>query len=334
VSNNDSGENYATVGFESWDELTGIQYTHDNQNGPGAVNLVDSRAILVTTNTGRGGIRGTVDLQNGGFNQGAKVSVSTGQYRMTPVSGEYWLRNVPPETVSVTAQAQGYFPQTLDSVAVVRDVTLANVNFTLQSCPVPTDLVASDTLVETIELTWNVVLHQDLDGYNVYRSRWENGEFTKLNSEPVSETEYVDASFPDRGAYWYYVTAAYSGDGWSAESFGSNKDAGFIGSPVGIGDDSDIIPKEFFLSQNYPNPFNPLTSIEYGLPASARVRIDIFNILGQNVRTLVDEYQLAGYKRVIWDGKDRNGRAVSSGVYFYSIKAADKQATKKMVLLK
>jgi hypothetical protein len=111
VSNTDSGENYASVGIETWDQLSGIQYTHDNENSSGAVNLVDSRAILVTTNTGRGGIRGTVDLQNGGFNQGAKVSVSTGQYRMTPVSGEYWLRNVPPETVTVTAQAQGYFPR-------------------------------------------------------------------------------------------------------------------------------------------------------------------------------------------------------------------------------
>ena len=78
-----------------------------------------------------------------------------------------------------------------------------------------------------------------------------------------------------------------------------------------------------------PNPFNPQTTISYGLPNDSDVRIDIFNVLGQQVVTLVDEYQTAGYKSVVWDGSN-----VSSGVYFYTIQAGDHHASKKMLLIK
>jgi len=70
------------------------------------------------------------------------------------------------------------------------------------------------------------------------------------------------------------------------------------------------------------------------LPQDSKVRIEVFNILGQNVRTLVDEDQQAGYKRVIWDGRDRSGHAVASGIYFYRLKAGDSQETKKMLMVK
>jgi hypothetical protein len=334
VTNNDAGENYATVGFESWDELMGVQYTHDNVNSSGAVNLVDSRAIRVTTNTGRGGLRGMVDLQSGGLNEGARVSTSSGQHRTTPESGEFWLRNVPPGVVRVMAEAQGYFPVTVDSVEVVANVTLSGIDFTLSACPQPAGLVASDSLGTVIELDWSAVVHGDLDGYNVYRSRFENGEYILVNGEPVQGTHYVDGTPPDSGVYWYYVAAVYSNSGWEAESFGSNKDWGALTNPDDVSEGEDLVPREFFLSQNYPNPFNPATSISYGLPQDSRVRIEVFNILGQNVRTLVDEDQQAGYKRVIWDGRDRNGRAVASGVYFYRLKAGDSQETKKMLMVK
>ena len=93
-------------------------------------------------------------------------------------------------------------------------------------------------------------------------------------------------------------------------------------------------PSEFSLSQNYPNPFNPATSIKFVLSKSGEVKIEVFNILGQRVRTLVDQHLKPGHMVVDWDGKDDGGEEVSSGIYFYRLKAGDFTQTRKMVLLK
>ena len=89
------------------------------------------------------------------------------------------------------------------------------------------------------------------------------------------------------------------------------------------------ITSGFELSQNYPNPFNPVTQISYILPRDGHVRLEIYNILGQKVATLVDEYQQNGQKTINWEAKD-----LSSGIYFYKLSASDFTATKKMVLTK
>ncbi len=94
------------------------------------------------------------------------------------------------------------------------------------------------------------------------------------------------------------------------------------------------LPEEFALHQNYPNPFNAGTTIEYDLPAASDVRIYIYNVLGQQVRLLVDERQDAGYKASQWFGRNDRGYRVSTGVYFYRIVAADFEKTKKMMFLK
>ncbi len=93
-------------------------------------------------------------------------------------------------------------------------------------------------------------------------------------------------------------------------------------------------PKNFTLIQNYPNPFNPSTTIEYVLPQAVRVRLVIFNILGQNVKTLVDGYQYAGSHAVVWNGTDRFQQPAASGVYFYKLDAGNMSTTRKMILLK
>ena len=94
------------------------------------------------------------------------------------------------------------------------------------------------------------------------------------------------------------------------------------------------IPKVFALAQNYPNPFNPSTEMSYDLPTPGNVRLDIFNILGQNVKTLVNEYQDAGTYKVTWNGDDNTGSSVASGVYFYRVSAGEFKDIKKMVLMK
>jgi len=97
------------------------------------------------------------------------------------------------------------------------------------------------------------------------------------------------------------------------------------------------LPQRYWLSQNYPNPFNPETSIEYILPVThdgGLVRLVVYDLLGQKVRTLVHSLQSSGIYRVWWDGKDDFGRPAASSVYFYQLTAREYIQTKKMVLLK
>jgi hypothetical protein len=334
VTNNDSGENYCSVGFESFDELRGIEYTYDNSYSPGAATLTSGRAIKITTNTGRGAIGGSVNLSGSHTHDGVKVSSSTGQYRITPQSGDFWIKDVPPGTVDVSAEIRGYFPTTIEGVEVEANITTQLVETMLSGCPIPENLEASEGLQDRIELTWDAVDHADLVGYNVFRGKWENGDFEMLNDEFVLETSFTDMDVPDSDVYWYYVTAVFAGDYGDAESMASEHDSGSTEIITAVDDDLPSVPEDFFLSSNYPNPFNPSTTISYGLPADADVRVEIYNLLGQNVRTLVDEHQSAGYKAVIWDGRDNSGSSVSTGVYFYRIEAGKFQASRKMLLIK
>jgi len=98
---------------------------------------------------------------------------------------------------------------------------------------------------------------------------------------------------------------------------------------------NDAIPEVFSLSQNYPNPFNPTTQIAYALPQTVEVNLQIFNVLGQKVRALLqNKQQTAGVYAIEWDGKDDLGKDVSSGVYIYRIDAGDFVKSHKMMLLK
>jgi len=94
------------------------------------------------------------------------------------------------------------------------------------------------------------------------------------------------------------------------------------------------IAGRFSLEQNYPNPFNPSTTISYRLPVESKVELVIFNMLGQKVRTLFSDKQPAGEYKIVWDGRDGNGRAVSSGVYLYRLQAGTYVEAKKMTLLR
>ncbi|MEE9269903.1 MAG: S8 family serine peptidase [Candidatus Krumholzibacteria bacterium] len=98
--------------------------------------------------------------------------------------------------------------------------------------------------------------------------------------------------------------------------------------------DLPTLPTQYALLQNYPNPFNPTTNIRYELPQRSAVRLVIYNVKGQVVRELVNESQPAGRYVARWDGRNASGYAVSSGVYFYKIKAGTFVTTKKMVFLK
>ncbi len=97
---------------------------------------------------------------------------------------------------------------------------------------------------------------------------------------------------------------------------------------------SGLVPADYKLRQNYPNPFNPTTTINYDLPKSSAVTLDVYNIVGQRVRTLVNSVQEAGKWSVQWNGTDNAGVHVASGIYFYRLETPNAALTQKMVLLK
>jgi hypothetical protein len=106
-----------------------------------------------------------------------------------------------------------------------------------------------------------------------------------------------------------------------------------IGNTTAVKNRGDL-PATFELSANYPNPFNPSTTIRYGIPQDGPVSLVIYNILGQQIRTLVDTPMMAGRYSVVWDGRNQSGTTLSSGVYFYRLQAGPTALVRKMLLLK
>jgi len=110
------------------------------------------------------------------------------------------------------------------------------------------------------------------------------------------------------------------------------------GTGVSVGSGLDLLPTVTELNGNYPNPFNPTTNIKFSLKADAKVSLNIYNVRGQKVRTLINNSMKAGYHTVVWNGKDDTGKSVSSGIYFNQFGTAedgsDYTSIKKMILLK
>lgn len=104
---------------------------------------------------------------------------------------------------------------------------------------------------------------------------------------------------------------------------------------TGIDESEDsVVPLKFKLFQNYPNPFNAQTTINYHVPRSGKVTLKVFNVFGQEIRTLRDEVQKPGKYSVVWDGKDSAGRNVSTGLYMTKLKVGEHIGIKKMLMLK
>ena len=123
--------------------------------------------------------------------------------------------------------------------------------------------------------------------------------------------------------------------GWT-NSFGNGNDDAWlikVENPL-VEIDESFKPNVFALHHNYPNPFNPFTTVRYNLPEDAMVNITIYNMMGRQVRTLINRHQSAGYQSVQWNATNDAGSPVSAGIYLYMIQKGEFRQTKKMVLLK
>jgi hypothetical protein len=110
-----------------------------------------------------------------------------------------------------------------------------------------------------------------------------------------------------------------------------------LGTPEFAEDNSGgipLVPVEYALDQNFPNPFNPSTTITYRLAKRSNVRLEIFNLLGQRVRALVEEEQMTGAHSAVWNGENNSGNMVASGVYVYRLRAGEFSASRKLLMIR
>ena len=171
-----------------------------------------------------------------------------------------------------------------------------------------------------VTLTWkdNSTIN---DGYIIERRQSPDTSFSILDSLKGSGNEYVDKNI-EEGKSYYYRIKAYKDTLESAYS-----DVASL--LVDVNERKLELPKEYSLSQNFPNPFNPTTKIEFALPKNAMTKIVIYDLLGREVQTLINNELRAGYHEINFDASN-----FRSGVYFYSIQAGDFIQTKKMILIK
>jgi len=151
----------------------------------------------------------------------------------------------------------------------------------------------------------------------------------------VESTANPGESFFRSGSEWQDLyNYSFSNSTWDHTANFCMKGLTVDASGAAVDELDRTVPDEFQLSQNFPNPFNSATAIQYYLPKSSKVIITIFNIRGEEIRTLVDVNETAGWKSVEWDGTDRSGRTVNTGVYLYRLEVDRTVLNKKMMYLR
>ena len=185
-----------------------------------------------------------------------------------------------------------------------------------------------------IYFDWN-----DVNGANLYNIQVDNNSgFTSPEADYKTSKSFVEIYenvFPQFGTYYWRICSRFYSAGeyywgeWSRPWYFT-----IIEATDAEYDDSSLLPGDIRLEQNFPNPFNLSTTIGYYLPRASMVTLDIYDILGRNLKTIDDGAKKSGPQKTIWDGTDSEGKPVASGVYFYRLKAGEFISTKKMQLLK
>jgi len=177
---------------------------------------------------------------------------------------------------------------------------------------------------ENVVLMWETVTESNNFGFEIQKSE-NKVEFMKIgfvrgNDTTLTQKKYTFTDTDVKNGNYYYRLKQIDENGTYEYSHNIK---------VTIG-----IPFKFDLEQNYPNPFNPSTTIAYSLPKSCTIVLKIFNMKGQIIDQLVNEFQQAGRHTVVWDGKDLNGDKVPSGEYIYKIEALETAVFRKMMIIK
>jgi len=244
--------------------------------------------------------------------------LANGTYRLYLRNGHY----------SVQAALIHHTTSTNNQIDITQQNPVRNADFTLIDLPKPVIVsVTGDNDTGELNIIWTEPYDPVLPiiSYKVYR-KFNAGIYEMVHE--TTGTTYTEI-LTLVGNYKYYIVARY------INADGSPSDVLEIPFPFVTGTDPDNIPGLVTkLKGNYPNPFNPTTTIAFDLAKSSAVNLRIYNLKGQLVKTLVNRDLAAGQHSVVWNGKDENNRAVSSGVYFYRMETRNYKSTNKMLLMK
>jgi uncharacterized repeat protein (TIGR01451 family) len=187
-----------------------------------------------------------------------------------------------------------------------------------------------------VNISWMTETEVNNAGFNIYRSAAANGEYVKINSDLIagqgtatSGSSYSYTDRPEQAGTYYYKLQDVSIDGQTI-FHGPVQVAGV----TSVDKEFATPPDEYQLSQNHPNPFNPETHIQFAIPTAGHVSLNVYDIQGKLIRSLVNARKSAGTYSVTWDSRDNNGIKLTSGVYFYRISSNDFIMTRKMILMK
>ena len=180
--------------------------------------------------------------------------------------------------------------------------------------------------------------HVKVLAYSVNRARTE-GNGMEGNLLHLAYTLADGASLPENISF-YFTVVNIPGTSLNPEllnvvcSYPSQDSPAVVNTTVASADQRSILPSEYALFQNYPNPFNPNTQITFDVPASEFVMLRVFNLLGQDVHTLINKSMTPGRYTVEWNGNDMLNNEVASGVYFYELRGKSFISRKKMLLIR
>ena len=214
----------------------------------------------------------------------------------------------------------------------------ADQTFTTAATPdteapaIPVNLAGAWVGAEIV-LTWQPNTEPDLAGYHIYRKDTIDGAVGSfgLVATRVTDTTYVDAAVTGAVAYTYTITSVDISVNANESALSAAVD--ILGPTTGVSDGSNL-PRKFALHPNYPNPFNPTTTIRFDLPEAVHVDLKIYNLLGQEVVALKNSELQPGYHHLIWNGRDRSGRELATGIYIARLVTPSYTKSIKMVLLK
>ncbi len=267
-----------------------------------------------------GFIEGSVVLI-GGIGNVQEVEVAAGSYVVNPdIDGDFSL-SLPVGTYDVTASLEYYAPYTINNVIVTAGSVTPEINFALNWIIILNPPQNVTVNPNTGYVSWDPPEPYpgvELLGYNVFL----DGDFLGM----VGELYYQLENLINGLLYTVGISAVYD----LGESEIVVAEFIYTGTEAG----NDLIARTE-LTGNYPNPFNPETTISFSTTESTEnTELIIYNLKGQKVKVLVNEKLSAGQHSVVWNGKDDSGKSVSSGIYFYKMKAGSYTATRKMILLR
>jgi len=298
---------------------------------------VDYIVFPFNDNGASGTISGNVSLT--GEADVEDVVISINNMETHPDENGFYSFTMPIGTYEIMAILQGY--ETHLQNVTIPAYSVLDHDFTMLGIQPPTNLVISlDS--GTVDLTWeeprslslNVDKNKELSRENEVRNTRDLLYYKVYRNEDGGDFEFIYATMSthfiqeltEHHLYGYAVSAMYSN---SAESNLSE----IVYADYSDGNNPEI-PAVTKLDGNYPNPFNPSTEIKFSLAQNSEVSLEIFNIKGQKVRTLLKEEFSAGVHKTVWKGKADDGNSVGSGIYFYRFQADGKSQMKKMILLK